>query len=238
MSKKLTIEDIRKKSNDKHKIIYTIHDQEFQNNKSKIDFICGKCGNTFSQKINSHLNGNGCPFCFGTHKHTLEEIRKKSKEIHNNIYEIKEQDFINGTSKIEIYCKKCKKTFKQTILTHLDKRIRGCPHCKKSKGENDIEKYLIQNNIFFITQKRFNDCRNKLPLPFDFYLPEYNTCIEYDGELHYISKEYFGGDEKLKETQKRDEIKTFYCKENNINLIRIKYDENVFEKMKLFYEKL
>ena len=84
----------------------------------------------------------------------------------------------------------------------------------------------------------FNDCRNKLPLPFDFYSPEYNTCIEYDGELHFISKEYFGGDENLKETQKRDEIKTFYCNENNIKLIRIKYDENVFEKMKLFYEKL
>lgn len=62
-------------------------------------------------------------------------------------------------------------------------------------------------------------------MPFDFYLPDYNTCIEYDGELHYKAVDYFGGDDALSNTKCRDEIKTQYCKENNIKLIRIPYWE-------------
>ena len=62
-------------------------------------------------------------------------------------------------------------------------------------------------------------------MPFDFYLPDYNTCIEYDGELHYKAVDYFGGDDALGNTKCRDEIKTQYCKENNIKLIRIPYWE-------------
>ena len=62
-------------------------------------------------------------------------------------------------------------------------------------------------------------------MPFDFYLPDYNTCIEYDGELHYKAVDYFGGDDALMNTKCRDEIKTQYCKENNIKLIRIPYWE-------------
>ena len=37
--------------------------------------------------------------------------------------------------------------------------------------------------------------------------------------------DYFGGDDALRNTKCRDEIKTQYCKENNIKLIRIPYWE-------------
>ena len=43
------------------------------------------------------------------------------------------------------------------------------------------------NNINYIREKRFKDCKNIKPLPFDFYLPEKNICIEYDGEHHFKS---------------------------------------------------
>ncbi|MCB2320474.1 hypothetical protein LGK98_06505 [Clostridium tagluense] len=53
-------------------------------------------------------------------------------------------------------------------------------------------------------------------------MPQYNTCIEYDGEMHY--KETTLGN-KLKQQQLHDKIKNNYCKDNNINLIRIPYWE-------------
>ena len=86
---------------------------------------------------------------------------------------------------------------------------------------------MENNTINFVQEYRFEDCRYKLPLRFDFYIPEHNLCIEYDGIQHFKSFEFFGGEDKLKITQMRDEIKNDYCKKNGINLIRISYNELV-----------
>lgn len=73
-------------------------------------------------------------------------------------------------------------------------------------------------------------------LRFDFYLPDYNLMIEYDGEQHYKPVKYGKmSDKKAKENlekvQKYDQLKNEYCKENNINLLRIPYweKENIDE---------
>ena len=60
-------------------------------------------------------------------------------------------------------------------------------------------------------------------LPFDFYLPEYNICIEYDGEHHFRPIEMWGGYEKFIINQENDEIKNEYCKNHNITLLRLPY---------------
>ena len=64
---------------------------------------------------------------------------------------------------------------------------------------------------------------------FDFYLPRYNLFIEYDGEQHYKPVRFFGNEEDaenvFKRTQEHDRIKNQYCKDNNINLLRIPYWE-------------
>ena len=102
----------------------------------------------------------------------------------------------------------------------------GCSKCQnRSIGERAVSKFFEDSNITYVSQYRFEDCKNIRTLPFDFYLPDYNTCIEYDGELHYKAVDYFGGDDALRNTKCRDEIKTQYCKENNIKLIRIPYWE-------------
>lgn len=96
--------------------------------------------------------------------------------------------------------------------------------CKKvSHGEAYITSLLQDNNIKFIPQYTFIDCKNVHLLPFDFYLPEYNICIEYDGAQHFISVDYFGGEDGFKKRQKNDDIKTKYCLIHNIKLIRIPY---------------
>ncbi len=91
----------------------------------------------------------------------------------------------------------------------------------RTTGESLVEKYLIENNIQYIYQKKFEDCRNILELPFDFYLTEKNICIEFDGIQHSQSVEYYGGEEAFASRIVRDNIKTKYCIDNNIKLIRI-----------------
>jgi very-short-patch-repair endonuclease len=86
-----------------------------------------------------------------------------------------------------------------------------------------IKNFLTDNNFIYKEQHRFDDCRNLLPLSFDFYLPEQNICIEYDGEQHFRKFKFEKNDDDLLIRQKRDRIKTKYCKKNKIKLIRIKY---------------
>ena len=110
----------------------------------------------------------------------------------------------------------------------------GCPRCNDSKGEKTIRKWLTEHNITYNSQKRFDDCCDKTSLPFDFYLPDYNCCIEYDGKQHYEAIEWFGGQSAFKYTQKHDKIKTDYCKKNNIKLLRIPYFKNIEEELNNF----
>lgn len=95
--------------------------------------------------------------------------------------------------------------------------------CIKSQGETKIIFLLQELNISFETQKSFIDCKNVFPLKFDFYLPDYNLLIEYNGKQHYEPIEYLGGEERFEQQQINDNIKKSWCKKNNIKLIEIPY---------------
>lgn len=104
-----------------------------------------------------------------------------------------------------------------------DSRSQSCGCKKQSHGEKKIFDILKQNNILFEQQKIFKNCFNESSLRFDFYLPDYNTCIEYDGEQHFQSIPLWGGTEALEKQQLNDNIKNNFCFTNNIFLIRIPY---------------
>ena len=199
----------------------------FSTNK-KVKIICNKHG-VFEQEPNSHLKGKGCFKCgFETRVNKLlltnEEFIIKSTDKHCNKYDYSLVKYVKGDNKIKIICDK-HGLFEQVAKEHL--RGHGCPRCLDSKGEENIKNYLTKNKIKFIQQKRFTNCKFKQPLPFDFYLPDYNTCIEYQGEQHFKSVTYWGGHNGLLLRKERDSIKTKYCKDNGINLIVIKYDEPI-----------
>jgi hypothetical protein len=68
----------------------------------------------------------------------------------------------------------------------------------------------------------------KQKLLFDFYLPEHNILIEYDGEQHFKPKSFYRcsietAKKSFNELKRNDIIKNEYCKKNNITLIRIPY---------------
>ena len=100
----------------------------------------------------------------------------------------------------------------------------GCPKCKSSRGEQLIINFLKNNNIKFVFQKKFENCKYKRLLSYDFYLPDKNICIEFDGIQHFKPINKFGGEQGLLNRQNNDEIKNIYCHTNNIKLIRIKYN--------------
>lgn len=98
--------------------------------------------------------------------------------------------------------------------------------CAKSKGEEKIISLLIQLQIPFITQKRFENCvfpDTNRQLVFDFYLPMHNILIEYDGEQHFhkVCNDRYGYEGIVA----RDNYKNKWCKKNNIPLIRIPYTD-------------
>lgn len=127
-------------------------------------------------------------------------------------------------SEVLIKCDGCGEEWTQT----LDVNIRcpeGCHDDTISHGANKIDEYLTNAGEDFAKEKRFPDCKSVYPLPFDFavYVNGSIALIEYDGRQHFEPIEFYGGEERLKGTQERDEIKNAYCRENNIPLLRIPY---------------
>jgi len=198
----------------------------------KIDIICPKHG-IFHQTPNNHLRGKECLKCSyikrATDKiKTNEEFICDCNKIHGNKYDYSLVDYKNAKSGVKISCP-THGEFEQIPSNHLNGY--GCPICKESKGEKEIREYLVKNNFKFMRQHTFNDCKHKRKLPFDFYLPEHNTCIEFNGRQHYEIVEYFGGEDRLKSQQLRDKIKQRYCESNNILLLIVKRGESIVNKL-------
>ena len=152
--------------------------------------------------------------------------------VHNNKYDYSKVNYINCKIKVKIICP-IHGEFEITPDNHVSKH--GCSKCKLSQGELNIIKILEENSINYVNQKKFNNCINKRKLSFDFYLPEYNVCIEYDGVQHFESIEYFGGDKEFEYIKYKDNIKNNYCLSNNIKLFRISYMDNDVENIILKY---
>jgi hypothetical protein len=215
-----------------HKNKYDYSLVEYINNKKEIKIICSIHG-IFEQSPITHLKNHGCKKCAdiikGEHlRYTITEYINMSNKIHNNKYDYSSTNYSGIFNIINIICPK-HGSFEQRASDHL--RGNGCPTCSESNGEYIIRKILENNNIDFKSRKIFDNCKNIRCLPFDFYLPEFNTCIEYDGIQHFEPIDFFGGETALKSLKERDDIKNIFCEKYNINLIRIKYDENVKEKL-------
>jgi hypothetical protein len=189
---------------------------------TKIQIICPTHG-IFEQRPKDHLSGKSCSKCSGKNK-TTDDLIKEFNEINNHQYNYSKVIYKDAKTKVKIICDKHGE-FEQTPNAHL--RGHGCPICRESKGEKEIRNYLTNKKISFIPQHKFYDCKNLKELPFDFYLPDYNTCVEFNGEQHFKPIKYFGGVDKFKKLQINDLIKFNYCKTNKINLIIINEIKNI-----------
>lgn len=237
---RLTNNEFIKKGKETHGGKYDYSKVEYKNKNSKLIIICPIHGE-FEQIARNHImDGNGCQKCANekvseSQSLGLDMFIKKSKNIHGDKYDYSLVDYKTNTDRVKIICN-IHGEFEQRPVEHL--RGCNCPKCKESKGEKIIREYLIENKIAYIIQHKFPDCRNKNELPFDFYLPKYNICIEYNGAQHYKPVKYWGGEETLKNIKFRDNIKKEYCRDNNIPLIVIRYNEDIIKKLnRLFHPK-
>lgn len=204
---------------------------EYKNGCTKTLFRHNKCGYEWMAQPRSFHDGNRCPKCATVirgkkRKLTKEEFVEREDDIQSGEYEISGK-YINITTKT---------LFKHTSCGHEWKispdnfhHGRRCPKCSESKGEKKISKVLEEINISFESQKRFNSCKYKKPLPFDFYVNN-SFLVEFDGEQHFKPADFSGrgaewADKSFKSGQLRDNIKTKWAKDNGIPLVRIPYTE-------------
>lgn len=226
-----TTDKFIKKSKLIHDNKYDYSKVKYINNHTLITIICNKHGE-FNQLPSNHLKGEGCYKCGressgNSRKISIEKSIEKAKLIHNNKYNYEYVNYNKISDKVIIICPDHGK-FEQTMHNHL--RGTGCPKCCQSKGEQQITKLLLEKNINFISQYKINIDSN-INLSgnafIDFYLPDLNIFIEYNGEQHYIAKEFFGGELGLEKQKQRDNYVKNYCNTNNIKLIEIKYNDNI-----------
>lgn len=193
------------------------------------DYIEYKCPihGVHSMRIYNMLNGKGCPECRVEHLRSTfqlspDEVKERVKSCDMEI--LNPDEYVNqGTKNLRVICPECGEEFLSSLSVITNRNGQVCPSCShnESKGERAIRHYLESNNIGFIQEKWFRDCRDRKPLRFDFYIPDYNMCIEFDGDQHFYDKGDFST--SLEYTQKHDEIKNKYCTDNNIKLLRIPY---------------
>lgn len=196
---------------------------------SYITLKCLECMTIFSRRVSSHLEGYGCKKCQiknlpQNKPWTNDKFIENMNKLHSNKYTYL-SDYTNSNGELKILCNTCKKEFIQSCESHM--KGNGCPSCNFSKGELKISKFLDTNNIKYELQKRFDECRSndKYMLRFDFYLPDSNICIEYDGIQHFQPVNRFGGIDRFLKTKENDKLKDEYCKLNSIKMIRISYKE-------------
>jgi len=199
MSRKQTIPEIIERANKKHNHFYDYSKiKKFDGMKTYVTIICPIHGG-FPQTMHDHIyKKSGCRFCGSIR-------RAKSKTKSSKQFEKEANTVHNGiyTYHNDYVCVNgevritCRihEDFFQTPNSHINLG-QGCP-----------------------------DCKNKKSLPFDFYLPERNICIEFQGIQHYEPREFFGGEKTFKERKFLDNIKREYCKDNNIKLLEISYKD-------------
>jgi hypothetical protein len=229
LEQRKTNQEFIDQSNMTHDGKYGYSKVDYKTAKQKVIITCPIHGD-FPQNPDKHVRGDGCPKCgdlIVPNRKSLTDFLNNSKIVHGDKYNYDKVNYKGANTDVIITCPK-HGDFTQTPSKHINAE-QGCPSCNESKGEKLVNDLLLKNKIQLVRQKRFIDCTNTLKgtlcrqLPFDFYLPKFNTCIEYDGEQHYKPVLTFGGEEAFKTQKIRDKIKNQYCKKNGIKLIRIPY---------------
>lgn len=205
----------------------------YEGNDKKLYFKCFICKNIFDSSWEDVYCEKGCPYCVGKRvgdNNRLSIIRPDlAQEWDYNKNEFSPDEYTKSSREtVSWICSDCG--------NHWDARIdsrttgNGCKKCSSSKGEKRINSFLNNHNIKYVIQKSFDGCFDVNKLFFDFYIPYYNLCIEYNGEQHYYPVDFAGRGKEWAENLfqkciKRDEIKSIFCRNNNIKLLIIPFWE-------------
>ena len=200
---------------------------------STIKILCHKHG-YFMQKVSIHMQGKGCPDC-GYEKRRVNqflqqsEIYSRLKELHGDLFIYPPNLGLELRGEVPIICRE-HGVFHQSLRAHLDGN--GCSQCSQSLGARRVSHWLNEHEISYEVEAQIPAGKKGLPLRADFFLPEHNMYIEYDGEQHFKPIAFFGMDEKtsisvFNEQKERDLAKENWILDNGFELLRIRFDQNV-----------
>lgn len=207
-------------------------------NYQNVTVRCKKCGNIRHTTADNILRF-GCKSCASTkqnehRKLTTEEFITRSREIHGTRYDYSKVEYITWDTPVCIICSKHGE-FWQRAGKHL--LGHNCPKCRESAGEELVRLALEESKIPF-EQEKYLQLYKKVLVDFYINLDGKEYIIEVNGEQHYMPVEYFGGQLHYNEQVKRDQALSDYCKENNIKLFIIKYDENKLERIQAIIDEI
>lgn len=203
--------------------------QQYLNARTPLNVFCKKHQKYFSTTYMLHITAKrGCFICSNRaiankRIHGYDLFVARAKEIHGDKYGyFSDQVYKNNLTKFPVFCKKHDKIFQTSYSLHVYEKC-GCPDCgrKRSKGENLIKNFLIQNNIEFIEQYNPEGLKDKRKLYIDFYLPTVRLLVEFQGEQHFRPTINFGGVTTLIPQLKRDQIKRKYAYDNKYEFLTI-----------------
>lgn len=193
------------------------------------------CGREYNVEPGNFLYKSRCIECY------YDSIRLTTDEVISNInihlgtsYRLKSA-YTGAGNKVTLLHEECGNIF-DVRYTDIVQRRSGCPHCSQSRGEQYVADYLKSLDIYYIYEKKFDDLRHIFQLSYDFYLPEYNILIEYQGEQHFRPKNF--GNESKEEAEVnfqkqliRDAKKRVYAHKNNYVLLEPNYKLDTYIKV-------
>lgn len=203
--------------------------KNYQNNSSKLILLCS-CGKEFTASFACFKNRNQrqCITCGKSTPKTETTIIKKYVEgKKGNGCKLITEKYLGQKHKIEIRCA-CGEIFKVKFNNFKYNNKKQCNNCSsiRSLGEIKTKEVLNKYKIRFKEQYQIKGENGKCSFYyFDFAIflgQKLSSIIEYDGRQHFEIAPHWGID-SFRRTQKNDQIKNQYCKDNNIPLIRIPY---------------
>lgn len=208
---------------------------QYKSTAYKVSFKCRICGYEWCTRPGSVLKGKGCYWCgkksMGKKLTKSPEVfQQEIKKVNPNIQLLEKYQ----KDEIKILCKCLICDEEWYAFPSGLQAGHGCPYCKLSRGETKIRNILELYNITFISQYKVEELFGigGRKLSYDFYLPDYNLLIEYQGKQHKQPIEYFGGEETFRRQKEHDRRKREYAFQHNIKLLEVWYYENIEDKLR------
>jgi hypothetical protein len=210
-------------------------EDEYDDYKTKLDTICPKGHNYITSYDNFKNRNRNCRHC---HYEKISNDFKcplgKARDIADNArLNLLTDNFKNMKVNVEFQCIDCNYIF-PTTLDSIKWKKTGCPKCRSSEGERLIMERLedwkrIKLILDYKKEYKFpkGECDMIRPLPYDYHVKinkNIEFLIEFDGIQHFDETiEFKKGNNNFEHTRKSDIIKTKYCMDHNIPLLRIAY---------------
>lgn len=206
-----------------------IGDYTGTNNKMTFIHNIESCNFQFLMTPHNFIQGGQrCPLCAKSKRR--EKITKTQKQYEKEIFDLYGDEYtvfgnyINNKEHIKMKHKNCGHYF-DIIPSKMFYNVNPCPYCKRpTKGEQKILNYLDNNIYDYTYQKKYKDLTgvNSGLLSYDFYIPQKNILIEYQGEYHDGTAGNQTNEEFIIQ-QEHDRRKRQYAKDHNIKLLEIWY---------------